>query len=1429
MSLRIAGMGKTLGMAESDVVALSATLSSLGIRAEMGGSAISTTMSKIASEISRGTEKGQKWAEVMGMSIEEVQHLFEVDAYGALIKMVEGLEKVDASGGNVDATLRELGVTEIRQLDVMKRLIGSSGELTEAQRMAADEYRNNNELLRESEERYQTFESQMQKLKNGVENIWSNIGGAIAKSSGSIISSINDIIDSVSDLTDSFFDAEGGLTQTGEQFVLFAKVIAPIVTALGIIGAAFMLFGPAGAYVVAITGGLGLVGASFFELEQALTQSKYDQAMDQIATNTEGKTKEAAQSFMELRDQIQSDLETIQLNADGKTKEAGERIVENFRQMSKELQIILDEEEAQILAYLDKRIAETEGKEKKAFEAQKQRVINHYDDISAEMLAGFDDMASQMKNLLDENGRVNEEALNSVLKLASAYDEKFGTSLSASYEKMKEFNNVLDQSKVAKMTDKEVTNTVKDALEDLSGALRDLDHGYEEQVRKINKSIDSDEEKALILSDLEKQYRENRDGIFKYAEALVEADQEHGKGTNSLNQLNSELSREVSEILAAEGALNENTKTTKDYNSEVEKSADELKKATDAHEKNIDKILEEEKAMHGLKNSFSAFVDASSDEIERFSNLIATDFGKGFKEVDLGQEAKIKLDEFKQGLEDGTYDIQDYGLAIVNKYRQGIGLESLNHDGMKKVNEFVDGISENEPTVEQIAKDLGISLKDGLEVDTKTVGTINTKDFVEGLRTGEYGAVEVANVIAGKLEETLRMDDLSAVGKNNMIDLANGLKLGLIDTKQIGELFKEQIKEDATVELGDKGKYTIGTLVEGLASGELQINDVMEGVEALMEEKSKIDLTSQAQETMNGYVNAISEQTGLPVEEIESMIKQMYEATGSVDFSAYGIEVPQEIADGVNTEAPKLYQTAEEMMQQLEESLQETEGATEAGQQIPEDMSSGIDSTFDSVIQSAENLKESTKGTLSETDDGGGGENAGKSFLDGLLGWITPARASAAEISDGTEQELGTTDDGGGGTKAGENFTSSLAVYNPIAMAIANNLKSGTETELGATTDGNGGNNAGEKFTSGLQFSLTPAQQVAEMSKGSVEGTLGVTSDGGGGANAMETFASQMFTFGVKATSTAERVVSRVQNSLGSTTDGGGGDKAMSKFNTGLSTGGNKAVKSSSSIVNRVKNTLAKATDGKGGNRAGNQFYKGIQSNVGKIQSTSSNIVNKVKSTLARATDGNGGNKVGREFTSGIRSFIGSAGSAAASMASGARSRIAANSNTFGLGANFGSGFVRGIRSYIGAAISAATALARSALNAVKRTQRSASPSKETIKLGGYFGDGFALAIEQSSKKAEKASKELARSAMSALDESLNTNYGEIMSSSINGFDVGENNLQRELIRRNELEMSTREDINVNVVNQINGRDYEVFVKDVSNEIDKQKKREARF
>ena len=150
MGMRIAGMGKSLDMSEADVVALATSLSDLGVRAEMGGSAISTIMSKTASAIEQGTDTGEKWAEVMGMSIGRVKKLFKEDAYGGLIQMVKGLEKVKESGGNLDKTLRELGINEIRQLDVMKRLTGNSEKLAQAQKTANTEWQVNSALMQES-------------------------------------------------------------------------------------------------------------------------------------------------------------------------------------------------------------------------------------------------------------------------------------------------------------------------------------------------------------------------------------------------------------------------------------------------------------------------------------------------------------------------------------------------------------------------------------------------------------------------------------------------------------------------------------------------------------------------------------------------------------------------------------------------------------------------------------------------------------------------------------------------------------------------------------------------------------------------------------------------------------------------------------------------------------------------------------------------------------------------------------------------------------------------------------------------------------------------------------------------------------------------------------------------------------------------------
>ena len=68
MAQRIAGAGKSMNMSSAEILGMAAALSSLGIEAEAGGTAISTIMSNIDSSVAMGTKGIQGYADELGMS-----------------------------------------------------------------------------------------------------------------------------------------------------------------------------------------------------------------------------------------------------------------------------------------------------------------------------------------------------------------------------------------------------------------------------------------------------------------------------------------------------------------------------------------------------------------------------------------------------------------------------------------------------------------------------------------------------------------------------------------------------------------------------------------------------------------------------------------------------------------------------------------------------------------------------------------------------------------------------------------------------------------------------------------------------------------------------------------------------------------------------------------------------------------------------------------------------------------------------------------------------------------------------------------------------------------------------------------------------------------------------------------------------------------
>lgn len=125
MSLRLAGAGSTIGLTEAEILGFAGALSSVGIEAEAGGSAFSKVMISIASEVATGGAKLETFAKTAGMSVSDFSTAFKDDAGSALITFVEGLGKVEATGGNVFGVLEELGMTEVRMRDAMLRASGA--------------------------------------------------------------------------------------------------------------------------------------------------------------------------------------------------------------------------------------------------------------------------------------------------------------------------------------------------------------------------------------------------------------------------------------------------------------------------------------------------------------------------------------------------------------------------------------------------------------------------------------------------------------------------------------------------------------------------------------------------------------------------------------------------------------------------------------------------------------------------------------------------------------------------------------------------------------------------------------------------------------------------------------------------------------------------------------------------------------------------------------------------------------------------------------------------------------------------------------------------------------------------------------------------------------------------------------------------------
>lgn len=233
MGLRLAGAGATVKMSEAQILAFATALSSVGIEAEAGGSAMSKIFIQIASEVSNAGSNLSTFANVAGMSVADFSRSFRDDAAGAVSAFISGLGKIDKSGGNTLAVIEQLGITEVRMRDALLRTSGASKLLTDALDLGAKEWEKNNALTQEATKFYATTSNQLKMLANRLMDVAVTLFDSLKPAIDAALPALKEIVNSIKNAAKWFADLPEGIRNTTVKVIALTAAIGPLLLGIG--------------------------------------------------------------------------------------------------------------------------------------------------------------------------------------------------------------------------------------------------------------------------------------------------------------------------------------------------------------------------------------------------------------------------------------------------------------------------------------------------------------------------------------------------------------------------------------------------------------------------------------------------------------------------------------------------------------------------------------------------------------------------------------------------------------------------------------------------------------------------------------------------------------------------------------------------------------------------------------------------------------------------------------------------------------------------------------------------------------------------------------------------------------------------------------------------------------------------------------------
>lgn len=228
MAQRLAGAGAQAGFSSDEIMSVSAAMSSVGIEAEAGGTAMTQVWNKMTKAVAEGGDTLDSFAKTAGVSGKEFAQIWENNPSKALSMFVKGLGETEGGAKGVLKALDDVGIKGIREADTIRRMANNHQVLDKALKTGSEGWKENSALTDEANIRYETMGSKLKMLKNTFINFARTIGDAVAP----IVSFLAD------KLTGLFEHLQGTSNATKiaiAAFTLLGVAIPPLIVATGVL------------------------------------------------------------------------------------------------------------------------------------------------------------------------------------------------------------------------------------------------------------------------------------------------------------------------------------------------------------------------------------------------------------------------------------------------------------------------------------------------------------------------------------------------------------------------------------------------------------------------------------------------------------------------------------------------------------------------------------------------------------------------------------------------------------------------------------------------------------------------------------------------------------------------------------------------------------------------------------------------------------------------------------------------------------------------------------------------------------------------------------------------------------------------------------------------------------------------------------------